>query len=59
MLTVRPLIEKFAPPKEYVGIDIEAGKYVDIVLPAGRLVEYFSEEMFDVVILTDSTNLMT
>jgi hypothetical protein len=32
--SVRPLIERFCYQKEYVGIDIEAGKFVDIVLPA-------------------------
>ncbi len=30
--SVRPLIERFCRPREYVGIDIEAGKYVDVVL---------------------------
>ena len=29
--SVRPLIEKFCFPREYIGIDIEQGKYVDIV----------------------------
>jgi len=51
--SVRPLIEKFASPKEYIGVDIEPGKYVDILLPAERLVEYFGEETFDVVISTE------
>jgi SAM-dependent methyltransferase len=51
--SVRPLIEKFCKPREYVGIDIEAGKYVDVVLPAERLVEYFGPESFDAVISTD------
>lgn len=51
--SVRPLIEKFASPREYIGIDIEPGRYVDIVLPAERLVEHFGEEAFDVVISTE------
>ncbi len=51
--SVRPLIERFCRPREYVGIDIEAGKYVDVVLPAERLVEYFGPESFDVVISTE------
>lgn len=51
--SVRPLIEKFCEPKEYVGIDLEQGKFVDIVLSAERLVEYFGEESFDVVISTE------
>jgi len=51
--SVRPLIEKFAHPKEYIGVDIESGKYVDIMLPAEKLVEYFGEEAFDIVISTE------
>jgi len=30
--SVRPLIEKFLMPAEYIGVDIEKGKYVDIVI---------------------------
>ncbi len=52
--SVRPLIEKFCRPKEYVGVDIEPGKYVDVVLPAERLVEHFGPESFDVVISTET-----
>jgi SAM-dependent methyltransferase len=51
--SIRPLIERFTHPKEYIGVDIEPGKYVDIVLPAEKLVEYFGEEAFDVVISTE------
>jgi len=51
--SVRPLIERFCRPREYIGIDIEAGKYVDIVLPAERLVDHFGPESFDVVISTE------
>lgn len=51
--SVRPLIEKFAFPKEYIGVDVEPGKYVDIILPAEKLVEHFGEEAFDVVISTE------
>jgi SAM-dependent methyltransferase len=51
--SVRPLIERFCRPREYVGVDIEAGKYVDVVLPAERLVEHFGPESFDVVISTE------
>jgi len=50
--SVRPLIERFCRPREYVGVDIEAGKYVD-VLPAERLVEHFGPESFDAVIFID------
>jgi len=52
--SVRPLIERFMQPKEYIGIDIEPGKYVDVVLPAEELVEYFGRESFDVVISTET-----
>jgi SAM-dependent methyltransferase len=50
---VRPLIETFCKPKEYVGVDIESGKFVDLLLPAGKLLEYFGAERFDVVISTE------
>jgi len=51
--SVRPLIERFCSPKEYIGVDIEAGKFVDLILPAEKLVEYFGPESFDVVIATE------
>jgi SAM-dependent methyltransferase len=51
--SVRPLIELFCKPKQYVGVDIEHGKYVDLVLPAERLIDYFGSESFDAVITTE------
>ena len=51
--SVRPLIERFCRPREYVGVDIETGKYVDVILPAERLVEHFGPESFDAVISTE------
>jgi len=51
--SVRPLIERFCSPREYFGVDIEAGKFVDLVLPAEKLVEYFGPESFDIVICTE------
>lgn len=51
--SVRPLIEKFCSPTEYIGIDIESGRYVDVVLPAEQLVSYFGESSFDIVISTE------
>jgi len=48
--SVRPLIQRFCSPKEYIGVDIEEGKFVDLVLPAEKIVEYFGPESFDVVI---------
>ena len=51
--SVRPLIERFFHPREYIGIDIVPGKFVDIVLPAEKILEYFGSESFDVVIATE------
>jgi SAM-dependent methyltransferase len=51
--SVRPLIEKFCQPSEYIGIDIEEGKFVDMILPAEEIVNYFGKEVFDVVIATE------
>jgi len=51
--SVRPLVERFLKPKEYLGIDIEPGKFVDIVLPAEEIVKYFGEGSFDVIISTE------
>jgi len=50
---VRPLIERFLHPKEYIGIDVEPGKFVYLILPAEKILEYFSSESFDVVIATE------
>ena len=51
--SVRPFIERFLKPREYVGTDIEPGKFVDVVIPAERLLDYFGPESFDVVIATE------
>lgn len=51
--SVRPLIERFLKPREYIGVDIEAGKFVDLIVPAEKLLEYFGPESFDVVISTE------
>ena len=51
--SVRPIIEKFGSPKEYVGTDIEKGKFVDLVLPAEKIVEQFGENSFDAIISTE------
>jgi len=51
--SVRPLIERFCKPKEYIGVDIERGKYVDLIVPAEKLVNEFGENSFDVVISTE------
>lgn len=51
--SIRPFIETHMKPKEYVGVDIESGRFVDLVLPAEELVKYFGEESFDIVIATE------
>ena len=51
--SVRPLIEKFLKPKEYIGVDLEEGKFVDVVLDAEKLVDYFGKESFDIVVSTE------
>ncbi len=51
--SVRPLTEKFLHPKEYIGIDAEAGEFVDIVTTAEKLLDHFCSESFDVVISTE------
>ncbi|MFN3844081.1 MAG: class I SAM-dependent methyltransferase [Rehaibacterium terrae] len=48
--SVRPFIIKFLKPKEYVGIDLEPGKFVDIVMPVEELLGKFGPEAFDVII---------
>ena len=50
--SIRPFIERFEP-REYVGVDLERGRYVDVVLPVERLRDCFKEESFDMVIATE------
>lgn len=52
--SVRPLIERFCHPREYVGIDIEPGEFVDIVMPCENILGCFGSESFDVVISTET-----
>lgn len=51
--SVRPFIERFLRPKTYIGVDIEPGRYVDLIVSADKLVEHFGENIFDVVIATE------
>ena len=51
--SVRLLIEKFLKPKEYIGVDLEKGKFVDVVLDAEKLVDHFGKESFDIVVSTE------
>ena len=51
--SVRPLIEGFFSPQEYIGVDIESGKFVDLILPAEKILDHFGPESFDVVTSTE------
>jgi SAM-dependent methyltransferase len=51
--SVKPIVLKFSKPREYVGVDIEAGENVDLILPVEKLIEHFGTEAFDVVIATE------
>jgi len=51
--SVRPFVERFLKPKEYLGIDTEPGKFVDMMLPAEEIVRCFGEESFDIIISTE------
>ncbi len=44
--SIRPLIEKHMRPKEYIGIDIKSGKFVDLILSAEKIIEHFGKETF-------------
>ncbi|OGD53076.1 methyltransferase type 11 [Candidatus Bathyarchaeota archaeon RBG_13_38_9] len=52
--SVRPLIERFCTPTEYIGIDIEPGKYVDRVVSIEEILDHFGPESFDTLISTES-----
>lgn len=51
--SVRPFIERFLSPGEYLGTDIEEGENVDRVVPAESLLEVFGEQSFDIVVSTE------
>ncbi len=50
--SLRPLLETYNP-KEYIGVDISAGKGVDLICDAGDLAAKFGSRSFDVVISTE------
>lgn len=39
--------------EEYIGVDIEAGRGVDVLMPAGELPRQFAPDEFDIVISTE------
>lgn len=49
---VRPLLQHFGPA-EYVGVDIQPGPGVDVVMPAERVLDRFPDGSFDVVVSTE------
>lgn len=49
---IRDILESWEP-KEYIGVDIEAGPGVDVVCNGENLVEKFGKDSFDVVISTE------
>ena len=51
--SIRDYIETLQP-KEYVGIDIIEGKGVDVILDIHNLVNHFGENVFDMVICSDT-----
>ena len=51
--SLKPLIVD-SNPHEYVGIDIQNGPNVDLILPAEELLEHFGTERFDVVVSTET-----
>jgi SAM-dependent methyltransferase len=40
-------------PKEYVGVDVQSGSYVDIVCNAENIIDKFGKEKFDFVLTTE------
>lgn len=51
--SLRPIIESWAEPAEYIGVDIEKGPGVDVVCMAERMINVFGKERFDIVICTE------
>jgi SAM-dependent methyltransferase len=51
--SVRSMIVNFLQPSQYLGVDVESGPLVDLVLPAEKLLEFFGPDSFDVVISTE------
>lgn len=51
--SVRPIVTLLGKPSSYIGVDVLSGKYVDMIVPAEKLVKKFGENAFDVVISTE------
>ena len=50
--SLRPFVENFKPT-EYIGVDVENGPGVDVMLSAEELISKFGKDCFDVVISTE------
>jgi len=51
--SVRPFMEKWTHPAEYIGVDIDPGKFVDRIVPAEELTANFGSAAFDCIISTE------
>jgi len=51
--SLRPIIESWGEPGEYIGVDIINGPGVDFICHVEEIVEKFGNESFDVVISTE------
>ncbi|MDR0373382.1 MAG: class I SAM-dependent methyltransferase [Nitrososphaerota archaeon] len=51
--SIRPLIQNFSTPKEYIGVDVSSGNMVDLVLPVEKIAIHFGVESFDLLISTE------
>ena len=51
--SLRPIIEAWGNPDEYVGVDIIDGPGIDLICPAEEIIEKFGKESFDIVISTE------
>ncbi len=51
--SLRPIIESWGNPAQYIGVDIEKGPGVDVVCRAENMLDVFGKESFDIVISTE------
>lgn len=51
--SLRPIIESWGEPAQYIGVDIMEGSGVDMICDAEDILDRFGRESFDVVISTE------
>jgi len=51
--SLRPIIESWGNPAQYIGVDIKKGPGVDVVCSAETILDVFGIESFDIVISTE------